>query len=377
MAARSDVAGHRVRNLSATVFSSPHRADPFAAARRDAGLEPDPELVGRRLARPAAAVAAVLAVLAGLLLTGVSPASGAPDAITAREAALERATQARVAAEDRVASVTAELDEVRAELERLGVADEVLTEEIATARRQLREYAVAAYIDGGQTEIVRASLSPEKAVALSWQSNMAFGQSVSADEAADRFEVLKEANSPARIEAAAELDRVTAQLEEARFDAIQAAAHERDAEAALTKAREAAAEQARAERAAAQRKAAADRARERDRAAAASSAAAPRRTRPAPAVPAAPTANSAPGRGNPTDAERSTLARIRRCESGGNYGAVSSSGRYRGAYQFDRGTWAAVGGSGDPAAASPAEQDYRALVLLRQRGTRPWPVCGG
>jgi len=360
------------------VFSTSHRADPFAAARRDAGLDADPEPARRRFARPAAAVTAVVAVLAGLLITGMSPASGAPDAISAREAALERATQARIAADSRLASVSAELAEVREELERLGVADEVLTEEIANARRQLREYAVAAYIDGGQTEIVRASLSPEKAVALSWQANMAFGQSVSADEAADRYEVLKEANTPARLEAAAELDRVTAQLEEARFDAIQAAAHERDAEAALAKARAAAAEQARAERAAAQRKAAADRAAERERAAAASAATAtPRRSRSAAPTAGAPATTSAPGRGNPTDAERATLARIRRCESGGNYGAVSSSGRYRGAYQFDRSTWAGLGGSGDPAAASPAEQDYRALLLLRQRGTRPWPVCGG
>ncbi|MSY22854.1 MAG: hypothetical protein F2668_07740, partial [Actinobacteria bacterium] len=35
-----------------------------------------------------------------------------------------------------------------------------------------------------------------------------------------------------------------------------------------------------------------------------------------------------------------------------------------------------MGGSGDPAAASPSEQDYRALLLLRLRGTRPWPICG-
>jgi hypothetical protein len=70
------------------------------------------------------------------------------------------------------------------------------------------------------------------------------------------------------------------------------------------------------------------------------------------------------------------LAGIRACESGGSYRAVSSSGAYRGAYQFDYGTWASVGGSGDPAAASPAEQDYRAARLYAQRGSSPWPVCG-
>lgn len=82
------------------------------------------------------------------------------------------------------------------------------------------------------------------------------------------------------------------------------------------------------------------------------------------------------GRGNPTPWEQQTLAKIRQCESGGNYSITNPSGRYRGAYQFDTGTWQSVGGTGDPAAAAPAEQDYRALLLLRARGTRPWPHCG-
>lgn len=69
------------------------------------------------------------------------------------------------------------------------------------------------------------------------------------------------------------------------------------------------------------------------------------------------------------------LARIRSCESGSNYGARSASGRYRGAYQFDRATFASVGGKGDPAAASPAEQDRRARILYAKRGGSAWPVC--
>lgn len=71
-----------------------------------------------------------------------------------------------------------------------------------------------------------------------------------------------------------------------------------------------------------------------------------------------------------------TLDAIARCESGGNPSAVDPSGTYRGKYQFDRGTWASVGGSGDPAAASEAEQDKRAAMLYAQRGSSPWPVCG-
>ncbi|HEX4807008.1 MAG TPA: transglycosylase family protein [Conexibacter sp.] len=70
------------------------------------------------------------------------------------------------------------------------------------------------------------------------------------------------------------------------------------------------------------------------------------------------------------------LRRIARCESGGNPRAVSSDGVYRGKYQFDRETWHAIGGHGDPARASEAEQDRRALALYRERGTSPWPACG-
>jgi peptidoglycan hydrolase-like protein with peptidoglycan-binding domain len=71
-----------------------------------------------------------------------------------------------------------------------------------------------------------------------------------------------------------------------------------------------------------------------------------------------------------------TLERIARCESGGDPTAVSSGGTYRGKYQFDRQTWRAYGGTGDPAAASEATQDAIAAKLLAARGTSPWPSCG-
>jgi Transglycosylase-like domain/Putative peptidoglycan binding domain len=71
-----------------------------------------------------------------------------------------------------------------------------------------------------------------------------------------------------------------------------------------------------------------------------------------------------------------TLQRIAQCESGGNPSAVSADGTYRGKYQFDRETWRAMGGGGDPADAPEAEQDRIAAALLAQRGTSPWPVCG-
>ncbi|WP_210494091.1 transglycosylase family protein [Patulibacter sp. SYSU D01012] len=71
-----------------------------------------------------------------------------------------------------------------------------------------------------------------------------------------------------------------------------------------------------------------------------------------------------------------TLEKIAACESGGDPSAVSSNGTYRGKYQFSRQTWRAYGGSGDPAAASEAEQDRIAAKLLAAEGTKPWPVCG-
>ncbi len=70
-----------------------------------------------------------------------------------------------------------------------------------------------------------------------------------------------------------------------------------------------------------------------------------------------------------------TLNAIAACESGGDPTAVNPAGYY-GKYQFDTGTWASVGGSGNPAEASEAEQDYRASLLYSQAGSSPWPVCG-
>lgn len=70
------------------------------------------------------------------------------------------------------------------------------------------------------------------------------------------------------------------------------------------------------------------------------------------------------------------LEPIAACESGGDPTAVSADGTYRGLYQFDQGTWESVGGQGDPAQASAAEQSYRAALLYSRSGSSPWPICG-
>jgi len=72
---------------------------------------------------------------------------------------------------------------------------------------------------------------------------------------------------------------------------------------------------------------------------------------------------------------QATLDAIAACESGGDPAAVDPSGTYYGKYQFDTATWASVGGSGSPAAASEAEQDYRASLLYSSVGSSAWPVC--
>ena len=84
--------------------------------------------------------------------------------------------------------------------------------------------------------------------------------------------------------------------------------------------------------------------------------------------------------GGPSDA---VLARLRGCESGGNYSAVNSSGTFRGAYQFSRATWNSVARgvlpgyvNVDPAAAPPYVQDAMARALWIRSGSGQWPVCG-
>jgi soluble lytic murein transglycosylase-like protein len=73
---------------------------------------------------------------------------------------------------------------------------------------------------------------------------------------------------------------------------------------------------------------------------------------------------------------RGHLRSIAWCESRNNPRAVSSSGAYRGLYQFSFSTWRVVGGWGDPAAAPRSEQTWRAWVLLKNDGSGHWPVCG-
>jgi peptidoglycan hydrolase CwlO-like protein len=100
----------------------------------------------------------------------------------------------------------------------------------------------------------------------------------------------------------------------------------------------------------------------------------------APAPAPAPTRAPAPS-GNSTDpALNPFLQCVVQHESGGNYGAVSPSGTYMGAFQFSQPSWdeaAQAAGRPDlvgvpPNQASKADQDTMAVTLYSLDGQQPW-----
>ena len=100
----------------------------------------------------------------------------------------------------------------------------------------------------------------------------------------------------------------------------------------------------------------------------------------APPAPAQVNGRVPPPAGGPTAEQWDAL---RFCESTHNYGAISPSGLYRGAYQFSSQTWDWVAGIHfdflvglDPAEAPPGWQDVMAYTLFAMRGWDQWPVCG-
>ncbi|MCU1675330.1 MAG: Transglycosylase-like domain protein [Frankiales bacterium] len=68
------------------------------------------------------------------------------------------------------------------------------------------------------------------------------------------------------------------------------------------------------------------------------------------------------------------FARLRMCESSGNY-RINTGNGYYGAYQFDLQTWHGLGYGGRPDQASPSTQDAAARRLQADRGWQPWPAC--
>jgi hypothetical protein len=69
------------------------------------------------------------------------------------------------------------------------------------------------------------------------------------------------------------------------------------------------------------------------------------------------------------------LERIAQCESSGRW-FINTGNGYYGGLQFTLSTWRSVGGRGYPHQNSKLEQKFRAVLLIKQRGYSPWPVCG-
>ena len=76
--------------------------------------------------------------------------------------------------------------------------------------------------------------------------------------------------------------------------------------------------------------------------------------------------------------EKRWARRTAECESGGNPRAIGGGGAYRGAFQFLRSTWKTSPKSpgGDPIRYTYRVQAVVAIMLRRQAGSSPWPVCG-
>ncbi len=294
-------------------------------------------------------------VLGAVLVGGVPASAQSGDAVAAARARLATATAARRAAEARVTRLTAARDRVAALFATASAELGATAAQIAEAREELRERAVEAFIVHGNGGRLAAIFGSDRLEDISVRSSLIMNQASAAADAADLYQQLRDQNDPEVVRLGVLLDDTERRLASARDDLLQTAAIEADAERALTRA----IRQAAAARAAAARPAAAPGA---VAAKAASKASSVRAT--------------ATRVDQPADQNAAGWAALVKCESGGNYAAVSSSGRYRGAYQFDQRTWESVGGVGDPAAAPPAEQDYRARRLYEQRGARAWPHCG-
>jgi hypothetical protein len=65
---------------------------------------------------------------------------------------------------------------------------------------------------------------------------------------------------------------------------------------------------------------------------------------------------------------------LAQCESTGNWAADTGNGFY-GGVQFTLESWQTAGGTGNPAAASRAEQIMRAEMLQTEQGWNAWPNC--
>jgi len=268
-------------------------------------------------------VTAWLMVL-GALVSSASPAHALTEAEA--EAGVEEANRQLVEARAQVREAEGAIDEANAELGDLEADELALTEQLRAKRRQARQLSVAAYMSGGNEGSIELLVDTEQASDLLWRQTMLAEQSLATRDVAREYLRLREGTSD-DVEATVErLDRLDQRLEESIAAVPLAERAVELAEITLIGVRQ--------------------------------------------AIEAARAARDVANVGG------DKWAALRRCESGGNYQAVSASGQYHGAYQFDVQTWQSVGGVGLPSDAEPWEQDARARALYASRGDAPWPICG-
>ena len=100
----------------------------------------------------------------------------------------------------------------------------------------------------------------------------------------------------------------------------------------------------------------------------------PSKAKPALAVTTMSTAFILAGSPSAHAASSDDFARLRQCESGGNY-AINTGNGFYGAYQFHPRTWRGLGYPGLPHQASPEMQDEAARKLQARSGWGQWPSC--
>ncbi len=228
----------------------------------------------------------------------------------------------------RLTAAEAQLADVFVERGDLDDEQRSLTAEIEASMENLRRVAVQTYVTGGPIDSLQFLADVGGANELSWRQYLVRGHAGSATVAVDRLRKLREQADEA----------VSATIE--RAEALRGEIADLEVQLALLGPRQLEAEQL------------------------------------LPLAEAWDRASIAIEEGPYGIAPQDKWEALRHCESTDNYAAISPSGVYRGAYQFDIPTWYTVGGRGDPAQAPPEEQDARARELYARRGDQPWPVCG-
>ena len=286
-----------------------------------------PSLVMTRRHRSRASVGLLAVVLAA------SPAFGLaepPSLAALTTAAEDQQTAARAlleSAEARLVSLEQERAVIEADHSTLDANQLTLARELESALRDTRQFAVEAYVAGGPPASIGEVLAANDVGDAIWRSEVLAGQTAHGLERAGALRDLMGRSDSAVRQIALRGDQNRRKVEAATIDRFFASIASKAAE----------------QRVAAER---------------------------APAPLWVDQVATAPG------SLAEGWARLRSCESSGNYRALSPGGLYRGAYQFDLRTWEAVGGMGDPIDAAPAEQDLRAQILYDRRGRQPWPSCG-